>query len=177
MIPQPLRYLVPKVGEKIVSTPQRRARVTVEVFALRSTDQMSCGLVMVDQNYGASVTNCCDDLLPRIYEDVFGSDAHWQQIRWIYRDTMGRWDELFVPRLDYGKKVYDVSFGATSMLSAEDVLIDLTRIGIPFSQDVLQSINLSIDRAIGFGADAGLQHFGKANLRAVSPSAHCEFDF
>ena len=58
-------------------------------------------VLMVDGDYGASVTNSADKLIPFIHRLQLGRRGiPWKNVRWFYRDSDGNWDEIVVTAWD-----------------------------------------------------------------------------
>jgi len=171
-----LCYHIPHVGNLIHRVdPSSVVPVSVEVFAFTDTATHSAVVVLVDQNQGASITNCCDELLPRIYQDVLAI-CQSRDIRWLYRDTLGDWCRLHVPPPQYAKDSYDVSFGPTAMRTAGDVIADLGSHG-SWRADFCVALDASIARAVANGAGEARAFSRGIDLRAVTAGAVSEFDF
>lgn len=82
----------------------------VFVFIWYDTATKRGVVLMVDGNHGASITNAADKLIPFIHRDYFGRRGiHWGDVRWLYRDSMGAWDEILVTSY-HGENLAGVAF-------------------------------------------------------------------
>ena len=82
-----------------VGLPPRLAlpeAATASVLAWSDTDTGKAVALIVDRDTaGPSVTNCAGEIIAFIQRNTFGPlNIKWREVRWIYLDTMGKWDEL-----------------------------------------------------------------------------------
>jgi len=79
------------------------SRISAHVFAHYNLVTGKAVVLMVDGDYGASLTNGADEIIPFIQRQHVGRRGiKWQDVRWIYRDSTGSWDEIVVSSYDGG---------------------------------------------------------------------------
>lgn len=67
-------------------------------------------VLMINGNCGASITNSADQLIPFIHRLHLGRRGiKWKDVRWLYRDSEGCWDEIVVTDWDGGNHA-EISF-------------------------------------------------------------------
>ena len=69
---------------------------TASVLAWSDADTGKAIALIVDHDaVGPSVTNCAGEIVAFVQRHTFGPhDIKWREVRWVYLDTMGKWDEL-----------------------------------------------------------------------------------
>lgn len=78
-------------------------QISAHVFAHYNLTTGKAGVLMVNGGYGASLTNGADEIIPFIQRQHVGRRGiKWKDVRWIYRDSMGAWDEIVVSSYEGG---------------------------------------------------------------------------
>lgn len=78
-------------------------QISAHVFAHYNLTTGKAVVLMVDGNYGASITNAAAEIVPFIQRQHVGRRGiKWKDVRWIYRDTLGSWDEILVNAYEGG---------------------------------------------------------------------------
>ena len=90
------------------------------------------GLVlMVDGDHGASVTNSAGKLIPFIHRLHLGCRGiQWRNVRWLYRDSEGNWDEIVVATWD-GSNEANIGFRTLGDRTIEAALATASKCGFP----------------------------------------------
>lgn len=99
--------LAPSVGHAVRWIRQNDERASFDGIAVIDTDRAEPRAVvaLIDIGCGASITNAaaqiCDAICERFLSGIAGLSL--ANVRWIYRDSIGRWDEIVPkPRLGIG---------------------------------------------------------------------------
>lgn len=78
-------------------------QISAHVFAHYNLTTGKAVVLMVNGGYGASLTNGADEIIPFIQRQHVGRRGiKWKDVRWIYRDSMGAWDEIVVSSYEGG---------------------------------------------------------------------------
>lgn len=110
------------------------------VVAGRPGEPINALVVAVDLGQGASLTNCAREFCDYISRNVLSAFAvEPERVRWIYRDTCGRWDEM-LPRGDMDR----VDFRAGSgLLWARNIV----RAASENKAEIMRRFDALVDRA------------------------------
>lgn len=91
-------------------------------------------VLLVDCGYGASVTNSACELLPFIQAHHIGRRGiPWENVKWLYRDSMGAWDEI-VPLGEWNPRAVAVDFRPLGERTLGDVLAQVAARGMPLAE-------------------------------------------
>lgn len=78
-------------------------QISAHVFAYYNLATGKAVVLMVDGSYGASLTNAADEIIPFIQREHVGRRGiKWKDVRWIYCDSTGAWDEIVVSSYEGG---------------------------------------------------------------------------
>ena len=92
-------------------------------------------VLMVDGNYGASITNCAEELLNFLFGlHLAPHDIDLADVRWIYRDTEGSWDEI-LPTATPGLNITSANFRPLGSRALPDVWAAIQAEGLSLSDD------------------------------------------
>ena len=92
-------------------------------------------VLMVDGNYGASITNCAEELLNFLFGlHLAPHDIDLADVRWIYRDTGGSWDEI-LPTATPGLNITSANFRPLGSRALPDVWAAIQAEGLSLSDD------------------------------------------
>ncbi len=70
---------------------------TAAVFVYYDLNTGKAVVLMVNGNIGPTVTNAADQIIPFIHRQHLGRRGiKWANVRWLYRDSDGDWDEIVV---------------------------------------------------------------------------------
>ncbi len=120
--------LVDHVGSLPRYVPSGQAG-TAYVSASYNLGAGTAAVIMVDGNEGASITNCAGALLPFIHRLHLGRrGVPWRNVTWVYRDSMGFWDEILMFAWDGGNQA-QIGFRPLGDRSAHSVLARVAEAG------------------------------------------------
>lgn len=72
-------------------------RFTAAVFVHYDWTSGNAVVIMVNGNIGPTITNAADQIIPFIHRQHIGRRGiKWANVRWLYRDSDGDWDEIVV---------------------------------------------------------------------------------
>ena len=92
-------------------------------------------VLMVDGNHGASITNCAEELLNFLFGmHLAPHHIDLSDVRWIYRDTEGSWDEI-LPTATPGLNITSVNFRPLGSRVLPDVWAAIKGEGLSLSDD------------------------------------------
>ena len=78
-------------------------------------------VILINGNIGPTITNAADQIIPFIQRHHIGRRGiQWKNVRWLYRDSDGDWDELVVNAWD-GTNAATVGFKVLGDRSMEAV--------------------------------------------------------
>lgn len=70
---------------------------TAAVFVPYDLNTGKAVVLMVNGNSGPTITNAADQIIPFIQRQHIGRRSiKWSNVRWLYRDSDGDWDEIVV---------------------------------------------------------------------------------
>lgn len=98
-------------------------------------------VLMVDGDYGASITNCAEELLNFLFGmHLAPHDIDLSEVRWIYRDTDGAWDEI-LPTATPGLNITSVNFRPLAGRTQIDAMNCIRAEGIELDADVQEILD------------------------------------
>lgn len=110
-------------------------QATAFVAILHASDQKRAVVVMADGNYGASITNCAEELVTFLHRfHLEPLPVALADIRWIYRDSEGNWDEI-VPSVVHGTQIYCVNYRPLGGRALKDVMDCVAAEGVSLCDD------------------------------------------
>lgn len=118
-----LALQLPRVGDAVREvSPAEAHNIEAAFYVCRHAQTQEQPPVLVtlldksEQSGGASITNGAEAITGMIYETYLkGFKLDWEHIRWIYRDSMGQWDEIVA---DCGPLARDVTVDFRSLSGA-----------------------------------------------------------
>ena len=121
--------------DQVGHTPRYAVRhdvFTAAAFVSYNLETGKAFVLMVDGNVGASITNAADTILPFIHRQHLGRRGfRWKDVRWIYRDTTGCWDEIKILAWEGGNTA-TVGFQSLSDRSEAAALAAAEELGFAF---------------------------------------------
>jgi hypothetical protein len=114
------------------------------VVAVRPGEPINAIVVAVDLGRGVSLTNCAREFCDYIRRNVLSVfEVEPERVRWIYRDTGGRWDEM-LPRGDMGQVAFRAGSG---LLWARNIV----RAASENKAEIMRQFGALVDRAAAEG--------------------------
>lgn len=96
------RLSIDHLGAQIRYTTDPK-QISAHVFAHYNATTGKAVVLMVDGGYGASLTNGADEIIPFIQRQHVGRRGiKWKDVRWIFCDSLGAWDEIVVSSYEGG---------------------------------------------------------------------------
>ena len=145
----PIVGLFPLVVSRAGGVPRHgtaAGQFTAQVAILLGTDGRMV-VVMIDGNYGVSVTNAAEELVGFLYNlHIQPIGVALEDIRWIYRDSDGLWDEI-MPALVHGNKVFAVKYRPLGSRALADARAAIAAEGVSLSDDEEALFNRSLGLA------------------------------
>jgi hypothetical protein len=151
----PIGGIFPLVVHHAGATPRHglaQGQATAHVAILHGSEGRVV-VLMADGNYGASITNAAEELVGFLYPlHLQPLNVALEDVRWIYRDSDGNWDEIS-PVLMYGTKVYGVKLRPLGARGLADALAALSAEGVSLSDDekALLSESLGFEALVACG--------------------------
>ena len=146
MTQAPIRGLFPLVVSRAGAVPRHGSlagQYTAQVAILHGSEGRMV-VVMTDGNYGVSVTNAAEELVGFLYNlHIQPIGVALEDIRWIYRDSDGYWDEI-IPALLHGNKVFAVKYRPLGSRTQADAWAAIAAEGVSLSDDEEALINRSL---------------------------------
>lgn len=98
-------------------------------------------VLLVDMDHGASVTNSASELLPFIQKYHIGCRGiRWRNVKWIYRDSMGAWDEIVPACQEWDHKTVAVEFRPLGKRTFGDAVAEIVTRGMPLVDGDIEAI-------------------------------------
>lgn len=105
-------------------------------------------VLMVDTDHGASVTNSAGELLSFIQKNLLDPRGiEWGSVKWAYRDSMGRWDEI-VPLSGWRSHTVGVGFKPLGRHAIDDALALIVARGMPLIEEDVASLKAWAEKAM-----------------------------
>ena len=146
MTQAPIRGLFPLVVSRAGAAPRHgtlAGQYTAQVAILHGGAGRMV-VAMTDGNYGVSVTNAAEELVGFLYNlHIQPIGVALEDIRWIYRDSDGYWDEI-IPALVHGNKVFAVKYRPLGSRAQADAWAVIAAEGVSLSDDEEALINRSL---------------------------------
>lgn len=146
MTQPPIVGLFPLVVSRAGAVPRHgtvAGQFTAQVAILLGSDGRMV-VVMIDGNYGVSVTNAAEELVGFLYNlHIQPIGVALEDIRWIYRDSDGHWDEI-IPALVHGNKVFAVKYWPLGSRAQADAWAVIAAEGVSLTDDEEAMFNRSL---------------------------------
>jgi hypothetical protein len=114
------------------------------VVSGRPGEPLNAIVAAVDLGRGASLTNCAREFCDYILKNVLSVfEVEPERVRWIYRDTSGRWDEM-LHRGDTGQVAFRAGSGR---LWARNIV----RAASENKAEIMRQFDALVDRATACG--------------------------
>lgn len=137
MSQSPIRGLFPLVVSQPASAPRHgteAGQFTAQVAILHGSEGRMV-VAMTDGDYGLSITNAAEELVGFIFNlHIQPLGVALEDIRWIYRDSDGHWDEI-LPALVLGYKVLAVKYRPLGARTLADARAAIAAHGVSLSDD------------------------------------------
>jgi hypothetical protein len=116
------------------------------VFVWRSSQDRCAAVLMIDKDNGASITNAANEIIKFVQEwRLRPHGISWERIRWVYRDTMEKWDELEVSNTAaHGVGMTVRTLGARTVA---DAISTIESVGFVVDSHDLVRIEMACERA------------------------------
>lgn len=120
---------------------------TASVLAWADKDTGKAIALIIDHDaIGPSVTNCAGEALAFIQREHFGRrDIRFGNVRWVYLDTAGKWDEILSLHYDGGNSAV-VGFKPLEKRDMDSFLALLEASGFPVDSETRRWITLAAER-------------------------------
>lgn len=117
-----------------------RASARVAILRHVSTGEMM--VLMTDGHFWASITNSAEEIVGYVVANILnprGVEAI--QVRWIYRDSAGAWDEMLPSK----GSTTSIRFAPLGMRTLEDVRAALASAGLQLSEADRARVSLYLE--------------------------------
>lgn len=122
-------------------------RFTAAVFVHYDWTSGNAVVIMVNGNIGPTITNAADQIIPFIQRQHIGRRGiRWKNVRWLYRDSDGNWDEIVVNDWD-GTNAATVGFKVLGDRSIDAVINALRECGFQFNAHERTHLHNAIQHA------------------------------
>ena len=117
-------------------------RASARVAILRHIGTGAMMVLMTDGHFGASITNSAEEIVGYVVANILNPRGVLaRQVRWIYRDSAGAWDEM---RPSKGTTV-SIRFAPLGMRTLEDVRAALASAGLQLSEADRARVSLYLE--------------------------------
>lgn len=108
-------------------------------------------VLMTDGGQGCSITNAAPQLIGVLYhQQLQGRGVALEDVRWIYRDSEGAWDEI-IPVLVHGTSVQAVDYRVLGARQPADMWAALASEGVCLSADERARLDDSLGLTVAQG--------------------------